>query len=126
MKTCSKCGELKEYEEFPRRGDSWRSECKVCHREACRQHYNDNKQYYFARNRERKDWLRKIVLFYKDQPCVDCGVQYEPRLMEFDHLGEEVKLAKCEVVCPNDHKRRTYERLDAAKATRMLQSNQGD
>lgn len=134
MKTCSKCGELKDYDDFPRRGEGYRSECKLCHREACKTHYNQNKEDYFARNKERKDYLRQLVLFYKDQPCVDCGQQYEPRMMEFDHLGGQAKLAnmnsllnlgsvklieeeiaKCEIVCPTCHKKRTYSRLDAAK-----------
>ena len=135
MKTCSKCGELKDYDDFPRRGEGYRSECKVCHREACRNHYRENKQDYFDRNKERKDYLRRLVLFYKDQPCVDCGQQYEPRVMQFDHLGETPKLAnmnsllnlgsvklieeeiaKCEIVCPSCHVQRTYRRIDERKA----------
>src|SRR5512137_695387 len=60
----------------------------------------------------------------KRQPCADCKIQYEPWIMQFDHLRdkkftiasmfqrvtvemlEEVK--KCEVVCANCHADRTH------------------
>jgi hypothetical protein len=29
---------------------------------------------------------RDIIMRAKDRPCADCGVQYEPRDMEFDHV----------------------------------------
>ena len=132
MKECSQCKEFKDYTEFTPRGNGYRSECKACHRLACREHYNNNKQYYFSRNKKRKAILRKIVMFYKDQPCVDCGVQYAPEVMQFDHLDNqnmmpklanmnsllnlgsvrliEEEIAKCEVVCANCHTMRTASR----------------
>lgn len=74
--------------------------------------------------RERAEQIRQA----KDQPCVDCGVQYPYYVMQFDHRGEEPKrfalgrasarswaaclaeIAKCDVVCANCHAERTHQR----------------
>ena len=58
---------------------------------------------------------------------MDCGIKYPPYVMDFDHLGDKefviskgvsmhspIKLlkeiAKCDVVCSNCHRLRTYNR----------------
>jgi len=67
----------------------------------------------------------------RDTPCKDCGQYFAHYQMEFDHVpergpkllqlsseqvhsvSEEVfrtELAKCDIVCANDHNKRTYER----------------
>ena len=64
----------------------------------------------------------------KRKPCVDCGIQYEPWQMQFDHLDSDSKvrkisqlvthswkkvleeIEKCELVCANCHADRTYKR----------------
>lgn len=61
----------------------------------------------------------------KDVPCADCGARYPHYVMEFDHREGEVKvrcvanlrakklreeLAKCDVVCANCHRVRTWTR----------------
>ena len=63
----------------------------------------------------------------KDKPCIDCGIKYDPWVMDFDHLRDkeftissfyanysETKLlseiAKCDVVCSNCHRIRTHNR----------------
>jgi len=71
---------------------------------------------------------RQLVNQIKNSPCIDCGLLYEPVCMDFDHLDtttrycmefsqlrgstnkilEEIK--KCELVCSNCHRVRTYER----------------
>ena len=69
--------------------------------------------------------------YLSTHPCVDCG-ETDIVVLEFDHLGKDKKLddvahmiprgysldkikkeiAKCEVVCCNCHRRRTYTRAN--------------
>jgi hypothetical protein len=76
-------------------------------------------------------YTRAILQGIKENtPCTDCGKRYPHYVMEFDHIVKrETKehcissmanksrlfilseLAKCEVVCANCHRTRTYKRL---------------
>lgn len=83
--------------------------------------------------KRRSSKLSELVQSLKDQPCVDCGVELPPRIMEFDHVrgsklftfGQISKLRipspftswedaiaaeakKCDVRCPNCHRMRHY------------------
>lgn len=75
---------------------------------------------------------RAYIAQMKARPCVDCGGQFPPECMDFDHVrGEKVgdiskmllwttehlhdELAKCDLVCANCHRVRTHERRRAAK-----------
>lgn len=106
--------------------------CKQCdakHRAevySTRSHHRDN----IARsNLKHTRELRKLVEEYKtNKPCVDCGVIYPPYVMDFDHLDPTTKvdkisrlaaqttskekllaeIAKCDLVCANCHRERTY------------------
>ena len=73
---------------------------------------------------------RAFVKWLKEQPCMDCGIQYPSYVMEVDHrdpqqkrqnvskigfnapsgeaLMEEVR--KCDLVCANCHRERTHQR----------------
>lgn len=79
---------------------------------------------------------REVLTFFKTQPCTDCGQQYPPHVMDFDHVVGEKKfnlgrfgnsttmerlleeVSKCEVVCSNCHRHRTYLREQARKGKR--------
>ncbi len=82
------------------------------------------------RQRDKRNSLRKEVAQIKaDATCADCGIDYPPHVMDFDHVrGEKVgniselvqigirdklleEIEKCEIVCSNCHRERTYERL---------------
>lgn len=77
-------------------------------------------------------WKRKIysiISFIKNRPCQDCGRTYPPYVMDFDHRDIEIKnftispcvgslaikklrneIEKCDVVCSNCHRIRTWNR----------------
>lgn len=79
-------------------------------------------------NRQYRKRVAEHVRKLKDKPCADCKIKYPYYVMQFDHLGEELKTAgiaqlrtiaaidievkKCEVVCANCHAERTQKRLD--------------
>lgn len=93
-------------------------------------HYERNKPYYREKKILRTIWIRAILRRLKDKPCMDCGVKYPYYVMEFDHRDPGTKLIgpskmqcygwcekrikeeldKCDVVCSNCHKQRTYDR----------------
>lgn len=73
---------------------------------------------------------RSIMRAAKEKPCADCGL-YEPEIMDFDHVPERgpklfsigntkythystkallEEIAKCDIVCPTCHRRRTNKR----------------
>lgn len=80
-----------------------------------------------AHDAERRATARAITDNAKACPCVDCGVQYPPYVMDLDHVrGEKLfvlskgynhsveaqlaEIEKCDVVCTNCHRERTHVR----------------
>jgi hypothetical protein len=100
-------------------------------RAARRKHYYANKEQYYARNKEKKNEIKRRILEIKNTtPCTDCQQSFvdEPWLLEFDHVRGEKKfnistmhnrgslrlleeeLAKCDLVCVMCHRRRSAQR----------------
>lgn len=90
-----------------------------------------------SRNLERKrsSWRAHARLLdsIKDAPCVDCGRRFPPSAMDFDHRDAGTKrvavsrmigragtaaimaeVAKCDIVCANCHRERTFCRREAS------------
>ena len=91
--------------------------------------YQKNKQEISGRQRaernKKKDWITQYKL--ENSVCTDCGISYPPHILDFDHLKDkkfgiarahrshgldEIKaeIEKCEIVCSNCHRARTWER----------------
>ena len=72
----------------------------------------------------RRALVDRFIGFMQDKACADCG-ETDVRVLEFDHLRDKKasisdlirsgskwsvimeEIAKCEIVCANDHRRRT-------------------
>jgi hypothetical protein len=82
-----------------------------------------------ASRRKRRNLRNKqIVIDVKTQPCADCGNQFPPYVMDFDHVADKTadvsslvythsserlfaEIQSCDVVCANCHRVRTQRRL---------------
>jgi hypothetical protein len=147
VKRCSRCGQSKPLEEFAWRRkhkDQRDTYCRPCRAAYKQEHYAANKERYIAKAMRRKDRLAeeniaKLVAFFENHPCVDCG-EDDPMVLECDHLGKknfaiaralrdrswleiEAELTLCEVVCANCHRRRTATRGGWLRARAAAGSN---
>lgn len=132
-KTCPRCEDTLPLESFSvnrSRKSGIQPYCIECMKAYRREHYYGNKEPYIARAKKQRNEVRSLVRKIKESnPCVDCGNFYPFYVMDFDHLGIEEKLAgvnmltsfgvkkvlaeidKCELVCSNCHRGRTWHRL---------------
>lgn len=132
MKKCNGCGKNHSLDNFHNKkssSDGHSSKCKLCMKEYQVKHYSLNKEVCFKRNKERRKFLSQKIDELKKNPCKDCGKQYEPFCMDFDHLRDKImpiskmihesfsiekikkEIEKCELVCVLCHKDRTHKRL---------------
>ncbi len=131
-KTCTKCLTSKDFSCFSYKNKSsnrLQSQCKICQRERIKIHYYNNKSTYADNNKLNKYKLKnKIFEYKKDKCCTDCWGLYPPYVLDFDHLENKFKwisemvngrywwdriikeIEKCEIVCSNCHRERTYKR----------------
>jgi hypothetical protein len=99
------------------------SECKP-------KRIRDRTSQYSGEKRRNKAKKEKLYTFLSDKCCTDCGIS-DIRLLEFDHLDPQTKtkavarfisggyswdrlleeINKCEIVCANCHRLRTYGRM---------------
>lgn len=135
-KSCTKCKRAIAPENLINKKtskDGFSSICRPCQREYLREHYRNNKQSYLDRNKIRSRKNREKIIDLKRRPCSDCGQTFHPYIMEFDHRDPATKthnvsaihwldlknikaeIAKCDLVCANCHKLRTFRRLQETK-----------
>jgi len=136
MKMCTGGCRIEQPEEnFPWKNKSLgirQSFCKTCKSRYNKNWYQKNKEKHKSdvakNNKIRYSEYRDIIRPMKEQPCVDCGNKYPYYVMDFDHLEDCEKIenisqmkgwskdklldeiAKCEIVCSNCHRIRTFKR----------------
>jgi hypothetical protein len=95
---------------------------------ASKLHYEKNKSKYKERNRRYRSEINQYVINLKQsQPCTDCDQRYPYYVMDFDHISDKIgninylaktgrigalkrEIEKCELVCSNCHRVRTFNR----------------
>jgi hypothetical protein len=138
--TCCRCGIRRPADEF-----AWRRKvrgqrdtfCRPCRSAYGKEHYKANKQRYIDQARAQKQRLALerttyLLGYFASHPCIDCG-ETDPLVLEFDHLRDKrfdisralasrkwesilAEIEKCQVVCSNCHRRRTYRRMGSVRA----------
>ena len=114
-----------------------RNECKSCYRNRQAEHYKKNKGAYIESNRKRRNNIRAVLNSLKEnKPCADCRGTFLPCQMDWDHVDPSTKIggvsnlasrhylnrtleeiAKCELVCANCHRLRTWKRRQLGSGT---------
>ena len=133
VKICNACKQEKNLTEFNKKGSGHQPYCRACDNQRSRDRYHanpeDHKKSVLTRNRLRRLEIKEQIKKAKSVPCLDCGVSYPPYVMDFDHVvGTKldnvanlvskivsddrltIEIEKCEVVCSNCHRIRTYNR----------------
>lgn len=134
---CSHCQTDKSESEFNFRNAATQERykhCRGCQKTLRQAAYQKNRDYYLQydkkhapkRRKERRDF---IIKYKTGKPCFDCNIVYPHYVMDFDHLPQFKKqievgsqgnyrskefllkeFAKCELVCANCHRERTWKR----------------
>lgn len=133
MKVCSRCKKNlpdKNFRFKNKKRGTRQSLCIECNKEYQREHYLKNKDDYVKKSKAYKKKLYdKIKAIKESNPCIDCGKYYAFYQMDFDHISDnkeanisqmayrysswrsiQNEISKCELVCSNCHRHRTYTR----------------
>lgn len=135
VKKCSKCNLEKSLDSFNKKSDRrLQPYCRDCDNAHAREYYKKNRdrvksQINSARKIRAANLSKEIRELKESTPCTDCGINYPYYVMDFDHIrGKKAgnishminsavtkkvreEIEKCEIVCSNCHRQRTFDRL---------------
>ncbi len=144
QKVCRTCREAKHLGDFNRlrkAPDGRQPSCRACNRAYHEANWDNHMRQ--IRGRKQREVARAQILllgYLSNHPCADCG-EDDVVVLEFDHLRDKTasvgslvsggyrwsrimeEIEKCDVVCANCHRRRTYTRVDSYRI--RLTSAQG-
>lgn len=131
---CTTCGASDQEKVFGKSGMK-RRQCRECINKYAREYFRRNPSKFVQKSRisktRQRDRLRRLVLEVKTgRACLDCQIILPHYVLDFDHRDGTVKMgniadlvgkgvtdkvlldeiAKCDVVCANCHRVRTYNR----------------
>lgn len=138
MKFCGKCKVTKDDASFNKRRGGLQPNCRECQNAYSASHYLSNKPAYFGRAKKSRSIALQELNEIKNVPCQDCKGRFHPVAMDFDHVGEKLfdiargyrakarsavmaEIAKCEIVCSNCHRVRTFNRLKLPSSTSVTE-----
>jgi len=135
VKMCGRCGSEKPLSEFNSKGkNKTQPYCRPCDNQHAREYYAKHgermrRQINDARKKRISVTQNEIRQIKESSPCLDCGKKYPYYVMDFDHTNGEKEynvsemigsglskskiikeINKCEIVCSNCHRERTYQR----------------
>lgn len=138
IKTCNSCHKDKPLDQFnwKKKSENKRSgNCRECQKEYKRDHYVNNKEYYYDRNVAKRKETKKLYEEYKATlSCEECCEDH-PWCIEFHHKNgdkefniaqavyqksfkqilQEIK--KCKVLCANCHRKEHYKLRNTAHSS---------
>ncbi len=149
-KRCYSCKKNKPLSAFPvnqKRADGHGTMCKVCKKSYNVAYYAKTKDRHNPARierlrRARIDAREAVCAYLRDHPCLDCG-ESDIVVLDFDHQGDKTaeinamihagrpwpeilaEVQKCEVVCSNDHRRRTARAFGWHRALMSAASTSG-
>lgn len=137
VKICTACGVLKAREEYYKKGDRIHSKCIPCHKAYYASEYRNKPARRVTVRKAQTKYRKNTVSFIRElkdnKECMDCKLTYPHYVLDFDHRPDEQKLvnissiasrknwtkdkvlaeiAKCDLVCANCHRIRTWIRLN--------------
>lgn len=144
MKICGLCKIEKPLSDFSLKRAAKcgvQSNCKECRKAYQKQWYVQNKDLHIKRVRKASNATilknkQNLIVFLKEKFCLDCGLN-DIEVLEFDHLRDKEhniakmigdgyswstilkEIKKCEVVCANCHRKRTYRRSGSYRLNTM-------
>jgi hypothetical protein len=150
VKRCYLCKLEKPLSYFPlnrKRADGRSSLCKSCKKAYNAAYYSKTKERHNPARIERLRHARleareRVCAYLREHPCVDCG-ETDIVVLDFDHQGNKSaaisvmigagrswpdilkEIEKCEVVCSNDHRRRTAKAFGWHRALLSVASSIG-
>lgn len=126
---CTRCKKEKSLSCFGKRryreNIRWSTECKVCLKIHNNTYYAAHAQQIQKNHKRLVKPKYALIVQAKSRPCKDCGGLFPPCVMDFDHVrGKKLfdvgngrsrseaaiaeEIAKCEVICANCHRLRTW------------------